>query len=864
MFPTPMLMSGSRKPSAFDRPPHLLLVVVFSLFLITCGSDSTTTPDEDTAPPSRVLTISLDASSGDPASRITINGIPNDVNWAYALVTVSGTAQMVGGRTVAQNDSGVALIDRTASGDELVVPLHPLTPMQGGTVQIEVTNGTNITSNQVTLNINSLTQAPGAFDAMITKLENLVDGWIAQQGTTAEALRAVAGDQMSALELPAYLLHAIVSHPDNPNSLRAFADGDIPMEGGDPVDRDLLDALAASSGLSAFLDEKNAFVDTLTAPDTPVQFLAGGAHRSSAQFDCIEGPTFDIGPGNCRKLAEVMSYQAEIRLEKMGAVEKLQDDAIDAITTALSYARGAQIAWGILNTLWVADNIEEGSTGVYPSSFVSDQTDFTADPDVVPEDFTAPGKWSDFRVTAVSEGWRFDTVLKDAIDRAKGLENSGWDDEALQDFFDKAQEKTYADYVDKVQSHNKNVVYDGLKTELELDDIGKLEYCQQTWPGIDCTGPPFSEGSSPDLMVNSENLTYEPTEVGATTLEVKTSGIFGLIPPTAETKPIETKRIELFIDPFRAAADINESVGFTVRVENAEDETVEWYTEGTVPADFVPSGDQATVVTPSTPWSSPILLKARSLSNTGLRENMTNTDPREDTAPITHGEATVLVGPLGVCLKPGETQPYDATVLSSEDQSVTWSTEPPGTGSFQGDVYEAPNTKVGPVTIIATSVADPEAQGFAQVTVGGCECWWTAIITGDRVFFWTGTMAEWASPGAGLSGFVFRKQVEGAGIHLPGVSASILTTLGEGITGTWDSAIGLIESDEVNSWTSGDPESQELPQLTITFNDGETIEGTINGPFFRPVANSNPVQFEVLQLNLNFKATDGSKALCRD
>ena len=851
-----------------NRIPALLAMLIVALsppLLINCGGDSTTDPGTDggNGGQERVITVSLDAASGAPGSRIVVEGIPADVDFAYARVSVTDAAAASSGAGASASDeAGVAMIRRTASGDELVVPVHPSAPMDGGTVEIEVTNGIDLTSNLLTLEIAPLPPAPGAFNQVISKLEALLDGWIGLQGTNAQALRTVTADQLSPFELPLLLFHAIINHPDNPNSLRALADGDIPFAEGEPIDRELLDAIAGMSRLDELIDTKQAYVDTLTPPQASVRFLRSAPSRAGGPFDCVDAPDFEIDQDDCYKLAEVMAYQQELRLEKMGAVQQMQDDAIDALTSALGYARGALIAWGIVNTLWAADNIEAGSMGIYPSSFMSERTDFDADKEEFPEDFTSPGKWSNFRVTAVSEGWRFDDVLKEAFDKAKGLEGHDWDDEALQDFWEEALEKNVDDYEQKMHDNFKNLVFEKVEEELQLDDLTKLEYCSQIWPNIDCTGKPFSDGSSPALDVNNEALTYEPSAVGSTTLKVETSSLFGRVTPTAETKAIETKMIQVFVDPFQANADVSQALTFRVRVENAEDETVEWYPEGTVPADFAPSGGQVEVITPPDPWGPPIIVKARSMANTGLRENQVNTDPREGSAPINYGGAEIILDPLDACLKPGESETFFATVIGIEDQSVTWSTDPPGTGSFSGSTYTAPGTNAGTVVIIATSTVNENVMGYAPVRVGGCECWWTANITGDRSFYWTGTNSVYGTEVPGFVSFVFESWVDGPGIHYPVVNA-VIQADGSAI-GTFP-ATGTIEANATDIWFPGDPDDGSAqPQVTITSNDGETITGRVSGPYFRPRPNTNPPEFEKLNLNLGFKATDGTKALCSD
>jgi len=609
------------------------------------------------------------------------------------------------------------------------------------------------------------------------------------------------------------------------------------------------------------IDEKSAFADTLTAPPPPARVLLP-VSTSTKQLDCVEAPTFDIGPGDCGKLAELMAYQGEMELAKTSAVEKFEGDLTSTLAAAIAYVPGgATVAWGITNTAWAADNIESGSAGIYPSFFLSERTDFTADPEVIPEDFSSPPKWSNFVVTASSNGWRFDDVLKNALKKVKGLKG-GFRDKSVDGLLgDLADGKGIKDVKKKLEKTAKNAVYDQIKEEINYDELTRLEYCAYTWEDIDCTGLPFSEGNSPELTVISSEKTYEPSEVGSTTLEVKTTDAFGVTTPTGETKVIETRRIEVTVDPFQAIVDVNTPVMFTAVVANAEDETVEWYTEGPLPSDLQPNGNSVTVVTPLAPWSPPITLKARSMSNTGLRENVVNSDPREGEATIANGDQLIVVTPIGECLMPGESLTFTATIVGTEDSLVTWSTEPTNTGTFDGDVYTAPNNEAGTVVIIATSDANPSAKGYSSVRVAACECWWTALINGDALYNWTGSNAAFGVSPPGITSVVFESQVSGSGTNYPLITG--LAFAGAGATGAYQFT-GTIEVDGTDSWIAGDPDGKEMAELFISSNDGVTMEGTLTGPFFRIVGSGDPPQYQTITLSLRFKATDGSLALCQD
>jgi hypothetical protein len=78
-----------------------------------------------------------------------------------------------------------------------------------------------------------------------------------------------------------------------------------------------------------------------------------------------------------------------------------------------------------------------------------------------------------------------------------------------------------------------------------------------------------------------------------------------------------------------------------------------------------------------------------------------------------------IVSPQSVTLLPGQTQQFTSTVAGTSNQQVTWSTTPPVGSISPSGLYTAPATILGnqPVTVVATSMANPAKSGTASVVV---------------------------------------------------------------------------------------------------------------------------------------------------
>ncbi len=769
-------------------------------------------------PPAQ-LEISLSATSAPSGSRLIIKGIPDDVTGVHGIVTPVTAPAKAG----AADSTGIAFILLVEGpDDELVVPLHPLTPHQGGRVRIELAGGDKIAANAVELELEPPVAAPGAFKDLVDSLQLLLDGWLAQLGTTRQVLRETDVLDLSYLEIATLFVHNVVDNPDNPNSLRAMADGDVPMFDGVEFDRDLLDAITAISKLQDLVDEKLAFIGQLEPLEPPLPRITlragrGGAHK----IDCIEPPDFDIGPNNCDLLAEIMSYQADLELARASALGKYKDDLTSAALTAASLTGAAAVATGLGSTFWAIDSIEDGQRGMYPSQFISDLTDFAVDKIDFPEDYTAPGHWSGFKVAAVSEGWRFDDKIIEAFEQMIGA-GSGLDPDGIGS-------------LDALEASVAGSITDGpnaaLKATLLDNNPGKLEYCPRTWVNIDCTGLPYSSGSSNSLRYDSDERTYEPVEVGAANLLVETMPVFGPGRSTGETKVINTEALEVFVDPFQATLDVTTQREFTARVAHAENQQVSWTVSGATMAD---TPTTATVTTPDLPWQTPILLTARSLANTGLREGMVDADPRTKTVPITYGgDVALAIAPPYGCIAPGETLQFRPLVNGLEEgqYTVIWNVVE-GYGSIdQNGLYQSLSSGTSDAKISAEIEGVDDVIAYARVDVQNCACNYAIEITGPSSW-----MVEGADVALLVSRFDFlhiqwffmfpdlggEQQFTAS---LSGMEGRPAPTPGD--TGTWRMSAAYFTGSQ--SWISGQTDEDSAVNLTVEEYTDEYMRGRITG-----------------------------------
>ncbi len=250
------------------------------------------------------------------------------------------------------------------------------------------------------------------------------------------------------------------------------------------------------------------------------------------------------------------------------------------------------------------------------------------------------------------------------------------------------------------------------------------------------------------------------------------------------------------------------------------------------------------MTTPGTAWNPPIEVTARSSANTGARKGKVDSDPREDTAIINVQNVTVTVSPADICLKPGEEKTFSATVTGTDNQAVTWSIQPPppGGGTIEGNTYTAPGT-FQDVKVIATSVEDATAIGYADVEVSNCLCKWDATFVGHHTGIYSGEYAIRIEP----QGLTFTPTESNL---TPTIS--VITGPIPGL-GSYEVGVSFISEND-GIWSQMDPQVP-APQLqVISFKAGEEIEGVITGELHQVEKVGPPITYFRTIVNIRFRA----------
>ncbi len=829
------------RAQSFQRPFQFFVAVLAVALFTTCTSEET--PHIPPIEPPIELTIGLSASSGAAASRVLVTGIPDNIDDVYAVVTPVSPRN-------ARTEHGFGVIEKVDDDYELVVPIHPETPMQGGIVNVSVTNGSNVTSNVVQLDIGALPPAPGAFANLVGEVQAMLDAWLTANGKTRQELRDTDPEDLDARDVQVLFVHNLLDHPDNENSLAALASGDIPEydDGEEPLDRDVFDSLIALSELSDYANERAATFDTLTTPD--VADTTGALFARAATRMCIEAPRFSIDADDCYKLAEVMRYQTQLELEAASAAEKYLDSIQNTILSAIGKTPAGKIAGGIATVYWAISTIEDSHKQLYPSEFISDETQVTVDPAVFPEDFDQPGQWSDFKVSAGSTGWNFEKALFTALQKAYKA-GKGIDANDAIDYTPKPK-PAFTGVQDKYNKMVKNRLTKDVKKGIQGDiqDEIDLEYCPQTWHAIKCDE--FAQGVNPDGGLDVEpnpSTNYEPTEVGTALLRVETMEVFGPGNSTAETVQIETEQLEVRLDPFQATADVEESITFFVNSLGAQDASVDWSVEWP-PGNagyLIDGGDQAAVGTPSDPWQTPFAVKIKSTSNTGLREGMVDSDPREDTALVSWaGGPTIMITPAAQCIENNQDVTLTAVVEGLPEPTIIWTKEE-GFATFvpSGETCVVTGIPMGTdnTRMKATVEELPELFAYADIRTSACNCNFTVAVGG-----WNTTGFDIAHQyGFGAIQWYIENPDPDSDVLL-GMSLFADPPLEPGPGGEGDFRISAVYFDGFDTWRIDQADTAAAATMTILEHTTSAITGSVSGVL---VQRNDPNDPELITSSIN-------------
>ncbi len=162
--------------------------------------------------------------------------------------------------------------------------------------------------------------------------------------------------------------------------------------------------------------------------------------------------------------------------------------------------------------------------------------------------------------------------------------------------------------------------------------------------------------------------------------------------------------VSVTVSPTTATVVVSQTQQFTATVTGTPTTAVTWSVTG--------GGS----INPTTGlYTAPATVPAGTVTVTATSTDGTNTT---GTATVTVvPPITVTVTPATLTMTTNQSQLFVASVTGTTNTAVTWTVSGGGTINGGTGLYTAPGTAAGPITITATSVADPTKTGTATVTV---------------------------------------------------------------------------------------------------------------------------------------------------
>jgi hypothetical protein len=296
---------------------------------------------------------------------------------------------------------------------------------------------------------------------------------------------------------------------------------------------------------------------------------------------------------------------------------------------------------------------------------------------------------------------------------------------------------------------------------------------------------------------------------------------------------LNTKQIMVNVLPDDYTVETpGEIVNLTATIENAELETLYWdpgkgsWNDGIGLETNGPT--TRPLATPTSEEDYPFQVTVESTSRRGIRAD--GVPARYKIVTIRYQNVEVRVSPPGGCVENGKPEQFSATVLGTDDPTVTWTLEnEDGSPSSAGSIgettgrYVAPTSGSGTVVIVATSTVDPTAQGRSFVEYGPCECFWELVVAGDGQ--WTG---NFASHDYGLFSPLFSMTFQNVNNSGEGIGiAQTVPGPGQGALG--DFPIGLTFQTNTRFWSADENDNGTQATLTVTKHTEDRMEGFITG-----------------------------------
>jgi hypothetical protein len=671
--------------------PRVLPALVLCLVVAACGKDSAGPGDDGAL---ACVDVQFAQTSGMPLDEVSVGRLPVNFQEPYA-------ARMIGADG---SSAGFALVRLEESGDaHLIVPVHPVSPVEGGTVQLALTDGTRECA-PVSFTVQPLPAAEGELAVVVGLLRDLFREQAALLGTTPEEMLAANPEELPLVYHPLALVQMVLEHPDNERSLLAIAEGSSPLADAEAIT--IVDRVLARIGLRASLGSAGSAAALVGAPslvdDPASECTAEYIGSSAARLDACMALALSITLSTQGAAAEVLDYFSEA-LAVLGLVPH---PAVDI---------GAAIAGYAVFTL----QSQRNRLAALLPSFLADmsvdfrQTDFL-------EDEVGPGSWANAEVLATNDGWDMGkAVIEEALATAgygRALEKYGGA-KALNDLM------IYLVTQDLIPW----LLGDQTLEEFYVDPVA--------FGPVDVTSDEWSEArvAMGDAIEFFQHQIYDLKKAGTATISVRTEdGKFGG-QQIAEFAEITIGTLSLSITPLEIVVEPGEVTFFIVTVSNsafpsevAIDATVTLQGE----ADITYEGGNTHRVSYTAPAEpnpdDPDKLTVRHTTTQGARGG--GAPPRNAIATIRFGGVEITTEPT--CVEPGS-EPFqiEAKVAGGiENTELVWTAS---AGSITESGVFTPPLNSGFVTITAALASDPDIKDWIELQVGGCSCRATINLDGQ-------------------------------------------------------------------------------------------------------------------------------------
>lgn len=713
--------------------------------------------------------------------------------------------------------------------------------------------GDGLITEPLTLTLAPLPAAPGAFAATLDSLQTLVDLSLAREGLTrADILAPNARDVLPNRILPLAIIQTLLDDPSHNSDLRDLLRSSpdfVPLVGAAPVNPDLLDRIAAATGLNSYWNELLAIARNGTNARVSVNSANGlNATNAISSVSARNADGTAITDGFALSEAMKLAAQAKRSIDPGNPALQIRENLSLALGAAgiLTGPLGGTVVVGASVTQYLSDLSQEMMAKTLPSQFVPDGISFSVTIPKFMEDEVGPGEFYNVRASAQSEGMVFDKALLEAVLVAVGgVRNAG-------NYF-----PATSGIVNKINAVG-SFIAGKTVGKMPIGD-GILRIPPEIFPDIPLLDERWttSRVSGTAIRTGSERF-YHPVHVGTATLTVETNvSHFGDATPVLARETIEVGVISIEVNASRTAVAAGDIVTLDILVNDAVDVNIGWTLSAgswaTVPVWIGGNAWRGQLQTPTQTGLFPVRATFRSTSTSGARGSPGAPD-RSTTREIFLG--MIIVEPFAVTLVPNESQQFTATVLGLENKTVSWSavgpTGAPAAISSNG-VFTAP-TESGQYTVTATSQQDPEVKGSAIAVVSGV-CSWTLDIAGPRGGSWTGQVAGHFYPeqpsGGGSFWLTFDRDDSGNG---PTGTVTAAGPGGNNAAGSWPALFGFSPTETGPIWVAmpaSGTTTETSATLSVSTNDGSTVVGTVSGTAMLQVGNG---QEEYADFILRFRS----------